>query len=115
MLRLDKDKKFRFCALQSPTGRELLSSIGKSSDDISTVVLIKSLDNQEAYFKSNAVLKVVEQLNLPLRVASAVGSVIPRFVRDGMYDGVASNRYNFLGKRDVCRCADPNFSERFIS
>jgi predicted DCC family thiol-disulfide oxidoreductase YuxK len=114
MLQLDTGKKFKFCALQSPKGKELLLEIGKNADDISTVVLIKSLGKKEAYFKSDAVLKVVEQLGLPLMAASAVGSTIPLFIRNGLYNEVAANRYNFLGKRELCRCADPEYMDRFI-
>ena len=114
MLKLDTGKKFKFCALQSPKGKELLQEIGKDADDISTVVLIKSLGKKEAYYKSDAVLKVVEQLGLPQSVASAVGTKIPLFIRNGLYNEVAANRYNFLGKREVCRCADPEFADRFI-
>jgi predicted DCC family thiol-disulfide oxidoreductase YuxK len=114
MLQLDTGKKFKFCALQSPKGKELLQEIGKNADDISTVVLIKSLGKKEAYYKSDAVLKVVEQLGIPLYAASIVGSTIPLFIRNGMYNEVAANRYNFLGKREICRCADPNFSDRFM-
>lgn len=114
MLTLDTGKKFKFCALQSPKGKELLQEIGKDADDISTVVLIKSIGKREAYYKSDAVLKVVEQLGLPLFVASAVGSTIPLSIRNGMYNEVAKNRYNFLGKRELCRCADPEYMDRFI-
>ena len=114
MLQLDTGKKFKFCALQSPKGKELLQEIGKSADDISTVVLIKSLGKREAYYKSDAVLKVVEQMGLPLYAASAVGATIPLFIRNGLYNEVAANRYSFLGKRDICRCADPEYFDRFI-
>ena len=114
MLQLDTGKKFKFCALQSPKGKELLQEIGKDADDISTVVLIKSIGKREAYYKSDAVLKVVEQLGLPLFVASAVGSTIPLPIRNGLYNEVAKNRYNFLGKREACRCADPEYMDRFI-
>mmetsp|Transcript_4345 Transcript_4345/g.4498 ORF Transcript_4345/g.4498 Transcript_4345/m.4498 type:complete len:194 (-) Transcript_4345:339-920(-) len=114
MLKLDTGKKFKFCALQSEKGKELLQAIGKNADDISTVVLIKSLGKREAYYKSDAVLKVLEQLGLPLFAASAVGSTLPLFIRNGMYNEVAANRYNFLGKREICRCADPEFADRFV-
>jgi predicted DCC family thiol-disulfide oxidoreductase YuxK len=114
LLRLDSEKKFRFCALQSPKGKELLQAIGRNADDISSVVLIKSLDSKEAYVKSDAVLKVAEQLGVGLYMTSILGSMIPSFVRDGLYDTVANNRYKLLGKRDKCRCSDPTLFDRFI-
>jgi predicted DCC family thiol-disulfide oxidoreductase YuxK len=92
MLRLDNDKKFKFCALQSSKGRELLTKIGRNADDISTVVLIK----------------------LGFYIVSILGSLLPGFLRDGMYDTVAANRYRILGKRDKCRCEDDRYADRFI-
>ena len=79
--------------------------MGREANDISSVVLIKSVADREVYIKSKAVLKVMEQLNAPLRVASVFGTPIPPFIRDRMYDMVADNRYSLLGKRDVCRVA----------
>jgi predicted DCC family thiol-disulfide oxidoreductase YuxK len=52
-----------------------------------------SSGKREAYYKSDAVLKVLEQLGLPLYAASAVGSTLPLFIRNGMYNEVAANRY----------------------
>jgi predicted DCC family thiol-disulfide oxidoreductase YuxK len=115
LLRLDTQKRFRFCALQSPKGQELLQTIGKDANDISSVVLVKSLASKEAYFKSDAVLKVCEQLGLGFYMTSVLGSIIPPVIRNGMYDGVADNRYRILGKREACRCTDESLSDRFLS
>ena len=114
ILKVDRGKKFRFCPLQSDTGRALMAAVGRDPDDMSTIVLIKSLATQETYIKSKAVLKVVEQLTWPFRVLSAVGSVVPNAVRDKMYDAVAANRYKMLGKRDQCRAVTPDDADRFI-
>ena len=73
ILHLDQQKQFRFCPLQSTMGRALLQHIGRDPDDMSTIVLLKSFTTQEAYFKSKAVLKVIEQLAWPLRIISFLG------------------------------------------
>jgi predicted DCC family thiol-disulfide oxidoreductase YuxK len=46
--------------------------------------------------------------------ATAATLVVPLFVRDGVYDMVANNRYNLLGKSDECRLWDDRFEERFV-
>jgi predicted DCC family thiol-disulfide oxidoreductase YuxK len=119
LLSLDDEKKFKYCALQSKRGKELLVQIGKQSDDISTVVLIKSLESNEIYFKSDAVLNVMNQLQSPIFESLALlgTNIIPLTVRDKIYDLVATNRYKFLGKRTECRCGDANanYSDRFVS
>ena len=115
ILKLDRDKKFRFCPMQSDKGRALMQAVGRNPDDMSTIVLIKSLAKQETYIKSKAVLKVIEQLAWPFRVLSAVGSVVPTVLRDGVYDAVAANRYKMLGKRNQCRAVTPDDADRFIT
>ena len=114
LLRIDLNGKFRFAPLQSRVGQELLVSIGKQADDISSVVLIKA-QTGESYDKSRCVLKVVEELGPVAALASrAALSVVPESLRDGIYDTVAQNRYNFMGKRGECRCSDPRFADRFL-
>lgn len=114
VLQVDSEKKFKFCALQSDSGRKLLQSIGKDADDISSVVFIKS--PTEFYFKSEAALKVAETMGPAYAVVSALGrTLVPiPFLRDSVYDLVADNRYRILGKRTECRCADPAFQDRFL-
>jgi len=47
--------------LQSESGRKLLQRSGRSPDDISSVVLVE----ERSYIKSEAVLRIMEYLNLP--------------------------------------------------
>ena len=114
LLRIDMNAKFNFAPLQSEVGRNLLSKIGKEADDISSVVLVQP--DLQYYDKSACVLKVVEELGPVAAVASkSAEAVLPQPIRDSIYDTVAENRYNFLGKRDECRCGDPQYADRFLA
>ena len=118
-LALDWDPrgKLRFAALQSNVGRALLQYHGRSPDDISSIVLVTP---KGAYIKSDAILGITESLNplpmLPLRpFARLATSVVPQFLRDLIYDGVADNRYSIMGMRKECRFdADGEFTDRFV-
>jgi len=113
---MDSKQKFMFTPLQSDKGKELLQRIGKDKDDISSVVLIKSLNvnNREVYYKSDAVLQVVMELGIAGSLsAKLLSNIIPLTSRDIVYDGVANNRYKLMGQRE-CRCSDPNYSDRFL-
>ena len=95
----------------------ILTRLGKESDDISSVVLVKSMKSDtEVYFKSNAALKVFEQLGpLPYLLSSTLGYVFPLQIRDAIYDIIASNRYNFLGRRNECRVEKAeDIADRFL-
>lgn len=73
-----------------------------------------------AYVKSDAILKITEELTplslLPLKPAAVLGRyVVPKFLRDIIYDGVADNRYDLMGKKNECRFdADGEFEDRFV-
>lgn len=116
LLLVDRKKVFSFTALQSESGKKLLQQIGKDRNDISSVVYIKKLDasNTEVYYKSDAALKVMEQLGIGTRILSNTFSFLPLQFRDSVYDVVAFNRYNILGKREACRCGDTNSADRFL-
>lgn len=114
LLRIDLQKKFRFAPLQSSVGQELLVSIGKEADDISSVILVQAKTG-ESFDKSRCVLKVVEELGPVAALASRTALMaVPESIRDSIYDTVAENRYNLMGKRDECRCSDPEFADRFL-
>ena len=70
--------------------------------------------NQEVYFKSDAALKVAEDLGVPRFMVSTLEASFPKPFRDTVYDGVTSNRYKILGKRNKCRCTDNAVPERFL-
>lgn len=43
--------------------------------------------------------------------------MVPKFLRDLIYDGVADNRYSIMGKREECRLDDADrgtFNDRFV-
>ena len=115
----DPKGKLRFSALQSNVGRALLEVNGRKNDDISSIVLVTA---KGAYTKSDAVLKITEELTplglqfLPLKPLGVLGRyAVPKFLRDIIYDGVADNRYDVLGKQDYCRFdGEGEFDDRFV-
>ena len=112
-LDLDPPGKLRFAALQSNTGRALLRRVGREPNDISSIVLV---EENAAYVKSEAVLRIATYLENPaLPAAAALGMLFPSGLRDVVYDVVARNRYELLGMRDECRLGDTRFDDRFVA
>mmetsp|Transcript_32793 Transcript_32793/g.64990 ORF Transcript_32793/g.64990 Transcript_32793/m.64990 type:complete len:210 (+) Transcript_32793:124-753(+) len=113
----DPQGKLRFAALQSNVGRALLQVNGRKADDISSIVLVSE---DGAFIKSDAILRITEELTpkwipLPVGPSAKLGRLlIPSFVRDLIYDGVADNRYSIMGVRDECRLDDGQFNDRFV-
>ena len=109
---LDRDKKdkFRFTALQSEKGGELLKKISLSTEDFDTFILI---DEEKFYIKSTAVLRVAR--NLPgFWKALYVFIIVPAPIRDFAYSLVAKNRYKFFGKKEACRIPTPEERKKFL-
>jgi predicted DCC family thiol-disulfide oxidoreductase YuxK len=121
-LRVDRQGVLRFAALQSDIGQRALSQCGRQRDDISSIVFIDGpLDTDASsslnsplkhYIKSEAVVRIASLLGIP---ANLFSSLLPMALKDSMYDAVAENRYNIMGKRDSCRLTDPEFDSRFIA
>ena len=106
----DPEGRIRFAALQSETGKALLTGHGLPSGDLDSAVLI---EDGSVYRKADAAIRVLELLGWPYSLASA-GKLVPKAIRFGLYDIVAANRYDVFGKKDSCMVPDEDVSERFL-
>ena len=114
--RFDTHRKFSFVPLQSDQGRDLMVSLGRNNNDLSSVVYVRTMNNvqpsadkSEVFLKSDAAIHVIEELfHIPSVIISVVCVVLPKGLRDGVYDLVARNRYSIMGKRADCGCSAPN-------
>jgi predicted DCC family thiol-disulfide oxidoreductase YuxK len=102
----DSRKRFRFASLQSPTAQRLLGR----RDDLESMVLVEC---GKTYRKSTAALLIARRLDgaWPLLAAFLV---IPRFLRDAVYDWIGRRRYRMFGRRDTCWVPRPELTERFL-
>ena len=109
-MRADRTRRFRLMVAQSDVGAALYRHYGLDPVQYETNVL---LDAGRAWFKSEGSIRIFEWLGWPWRLASA-GRLLPRPVRDGLYDTVARNRLRWFGVREVCYLPDPADADRFI-
>jgi len=108
--RRDPGAKFSFAWIQSEPGKQILTQLNMSTEEYDTIVY---LENGQATFKSSAFLKIVKQLKFPWNLLWT-GIVIPRFLRDWIYDLVARNRYKIFGKKDHCLVPTGDLTKRFL-
>lgn len=99
-----------FAPLQSAAGRRLLDRVGRDPGALDTVVLV---DGGTAYTKSDAAIRVARHLGGVYRLA-VLGRLVPRVLRDAVYDFVADNRYDWFGRREQCMVPTPELRDRFI-
>ncbi|KAK1576917.1 hypothetical protein Q3G72_017462 [Acer saccharum] len=95
----DRNRRIRYEALQSEAGKKLLRRSGRDPDDISSVVLV---EKDRSHIKSDAVLKIMEYIDLPFPQLAFFLQFVPQFIRDFTYDNIAINRYTMFGRSDSC-------------
>lgn len=110
IIRHDKKNKFKFAALQSEIGKKLLQKYSIDPAKTDSIILI---ENNVAFIKSTAILKISKHLNglYPLAYGFII---IPAFIRDEVYDYIARNRYKWWGKKDSCMIPTAEVREKFI-
>jgi len=102
--------RFQFAPAQSPAGTRLLREFGFSVDDLKTFVLIA---DGKAYTKSDAAIRIAKHLKGAWKLVGLV-RLIPRPIRDWIYDSVARNRYRWFGKTEACMIPTPALQSRFL-
>jgi len=106
----DPEARFSFAPVQSSTGQRLLERNDLVTDDFDTIVLV---EGKRVHTKSDAVIRIAALLGWPYRLAVA-GRILPRDLRDWLYDVVADNRYDWFGRKDQCMIPDEDVSDRFL-
>lgn len=112
VIRHDSAGRFRFAALQSAAGQDLLAGHGAppTAPDPESVLL---LDGGRLYSHSAAVLRIAQSLGWPWRLA-AVGWALPGPWRDALYRFVARHRYRWFGRQESCLLPTPALQARFL-
>ena len=108
----DEKKIFRFIPLQSKQGINLLDLAGPEvmqylldqkaltkKDEMPGSVILW-MDNKP-YIRSDGALLAIAQLGGIYRAAGWL-RIIPKFIRDTIYNIIARNRYKWFGEREVC-------------
>jgi predicted DCC family thiol-disulfide oxidoreductase YuxK len=105
----DKAKRFRITQIQSAYGARLAKALGIDPDDPDTNAVIHG---GVAWFKSDGALTVLS--SLPRWGWVRVFFVVPKPLRNVVYNLVAKNRYRIFGKYDSCFVPDADMRARVL-
>jgi len=111
ILKRDPKDYFKFAALQSEVGKQLLMQLEFAQNLNNSVILI---EKDKVYSKSEAALKITRKLR-GLWPIFYIFILIPKPVRDYIYNMIARNRFNWFGKKDSCYVPEKDYSEKFYS
>ena len=110
VIKRDKKNIFKFAALQSEAGVALLSKFKIDTSKIDSIILV---DGNKFYSKSAAALHIAKHLSgsYPLLYGFMI---LPKFLRNAVYDYIAKNRYKWFGKKESCMIPSPELAEKFL-
>ena len=116
ILRHDDHDQFRFAALQSPLASRLLERHGASAANLDTFYIATNFDQagEELLARSDAAVFVLQELGGGWRILGVIFRVLPRALRDAVYNLIARNRYKVFGKFDICPLPDPRHRHKFL-
>ncbi|MFY8325374.1 thiol-disulfide oxidoreductase DCC family protein [Pseudoalteromonas sp. ZZD1] len=110
IIKHDKNLHFKLCSVQSDKGQAILNYFNYPTDNVKSMLYIE----QDKYFsQSDAVLEVISQLGWPWRAIKII-RLIPKRLRDWMYDRIAINRYRLFGKYDYCRIPESRYEQHYL-
>ena len=111
ILKRDRKAQLKLAPLQSDYGRQVIASHAVKSYSMDSILL---LEGSRLSDKSTAIIRISKYLD-GLWPLCMVFLIIPRFIRDFVYDIIAKNRYRWFGKYDTCSLPNPEYEDRFYT
>ena len=110
IIKRDKKNGFKFAALQSEIGKKLVSKFNIDTSKVDSIILI---DGDRHYEKSSAALHIAKHLSgaYPLLFGFMI---LPKFIRNSVYDYIAKNRYKWFGKKENCMIPTGELKGKFL-
>jgi predicted DCC family thiol-disulfide oxidoreductase YuxK len=109
-LRHDPQGRLHYASLQSAAAKALLAPLLLPSPLPDSIVLVQ---DGRAFLRSSAALRIAKLLRWPWPVFT-VFLLVPRPLRDFVYDFIARRRHKWFGRRESCMVPTPALRDRFL-
>lgn len=107
----DKKDVFRFVALQSDLGQEILKHIGINPKNSDSIILYEP--GIAYYYKSSAALQIAKNID-GIWHYGTIFRIIPTGISNIVYDYIAKNRYKWYGKKESCMIPNSELESKFL-
>jgi predicted DCC family thiol-disulfide oxidoreductase YuxK len=111
VIKYDKKDIFRFVALQSDLGIEIVKHIGLNPKHIDSVILYEP--GISYFYKSAAAIEIAKDLGGFFHMGTLF-KIIPNGLRNLLYDFIAKNRYSWYGKKESCWTPSDELKSKFL-
>lgn len=113
ILARERRRDLRFAPLQGAHAREVLDR-HPAAAGADSVVWVEWMGGQERVLtRSDAALRIAAYLGGPWRMLLGF-RVVPRFLRDAVYDLIARYRYRVFGRYPECPVPEASVRARFL-
>lgn len=109
LIKYDTENNLHFAAQQTESGKNLLKQYGIEGDNQSVILI----SEDKVFYKSDAIIEISKKLKGWPRILKH-GYLIPKVIRNLVYDLIAKNRYRIFGKRDSCSIPTPANRHKFL-
>ena len=115
LLKRDRHDRLQFASLQSDLAARLLKRHGVDPKGLDTVYAVLNYEtpNETLLAKGDAFLFFAKAIGGIWSVARAA-KIIPRPIRNRLYDFIARHRYQVFGKSESCMLPDPKQRHKFL-
>ena len=111
IIKNDKKDRFRFTPIQSKVGQQIIKDLNIDTKKTDSIILYS--EKKEISYKSTAALLIVKHLGFPRHIM-VIFLIVPKFIRNWVYDFIARNRYKWYGKREKCMLPTSELQKKFI-
>ena len=111
VLRRDPHGRYKFAAMQTASGRDLLIGHGIDPDDPLSFLL---LEGKKGCTDTDAIVRILRSFGPAWRSVALLVAIVPRFIRDPLYRWIARHRYRMFGRRATCRVPTAEIADRFL-
>ncbi|AWM14957.1 thiol-disulfide oxidoreductase DCC family protein [Flavobacterium sp. NRK F10] len=111
IIKHDPKDVFRFVAIQSETGQELIRYLGIDTSKTDSIILYEP--GMAYYFKAEAALRIAKELKSGYSLLYSF-IVVPDKIKNFIYDYIAKNRYKWYGKKESCMIPTPELKAKFL-
>lgn len=110
IIRHDKYDHFRFVSLQSEMGKTVLTKLNLPEKESNSVVYIT---RKGIFTRSSAVLQILHDVGNGWQLFD-VFRIVPRLLREPVYDFIANTRYRIFGRKEYCEVHENLNHSRFV-
>jgi predicted DCC family thiol-disulfide oxidoreductase YuxK len=110
ILKHDKKNQFLFSSLQGKTGQAYLKKFNLPADAFNSFMLV---EGDHLYTRSSGALRMLKYLGNGWQLLYAF-IIVPKFIRDGVYNFIAKNRYRWFGKKEECWIPTDALKAKFL-